>query len=68
LWNPYSVDVARLFTPISTLGIYYIIYATMKAITHFAGQYAIKVSYSKDRELLFVKRVNNFGMIEEDVY
>lgn len=49
LWNPYGVDVARLFTPISALGVYYIIYATMKSITTFAGQYAIKVSYSKDK-------------------
>ena len=49
LWNPYAVDVTRLFTPISALGVYYITYLTMKSITTFAGQYAIKVSYSKDK-------------------
>lgn len=63
LWNPYSVDVARLFTPISTLGVYYIIYATMKAITQFAGQYAIKVSYSKDRVFSYLFR--NFFSLRE---
>lgn len=40
----------------------------MKVITQVGGQYAIKVSYSKDKELLFVKRINNFGLVEEDVY
>jgi threonine/homoserine/homoserine lactone efflux protein len=43
------MDAARLFTPISAIGVYYIIYATMKIITHVSSQYAIKVSYSKDR-------------------
>lgn len=68
LWNANSMDVLRLFTPISTLGVFYIIMATMKLITQVGGQYALKVSYSKDKELLFVKRVNNFGGVEEDVY
>jgi len=40
----------------------------MRVITQVGGQYAVKVSYSKDKELLFVKRVNNFGTLEEDVY
>lgn len=40
----------------------------MKMITLYGGQYAIKVSYSKDKELLFVKRINNYFMVEEDVY
>nr|BAJ99754.1 predicted protein [Hordeum vulgare subsp. vulgare] len=68
LWSATHLDVARLFTPISTLGVFYIIQATMKLITQVGGQYAIKVSYSKDKELIFVKRVNNFGQVEEDVY
>lgn len=49
LWSPLSLDVARLFTPISTIGVFYIVYATMRTITQVGGQYAIKVSYSKDR-------------------
>ena len=52
LWNPLSVDASRLFTPISTLGVFYIVYSSMKLITQVGGQYAIKVSYSKDRVLL----------------
>lgn len=64
LWSATSIDVARLFTPISTLGVFYIISATMKLIAQVGGQYALKVSYSKDKELLFVKRVNNFGQVE----
>ena len=43
------MDASRLFTPISSIGVFYIIYATMKLITQVGGQYAIKVSYSKDR-------------------
>lgn len=49
LWSATHLDVARLFTPISTLGVFYIIQATMKLITQVGGQYAIKVSYSKDK-------------------
>lgn len=49
LWNANSIDVLRLFTPISTLGVFYIIMATMKLITQVGGQYALKVSYSKDK-------------------
>jgi hypothetical protein len=53
LWSPLSFDVARLFTPISTIGVFYIIYATMRAITTIGGQYALKVSYSKDKVTVF---------------
>lgn len=62
------MDAARLFTPISAIGVFYIIYGSMRVITQIGGQYAIKVSFSKDRELLFVKRINNYGFVEEDVY
>lgn len=51
LWSATHVDVARLFTPISTLGVFYLISATMKLITQVGGQYALKVSYSKDKVL-----------------
>lgn len=68
LWNPFAIDAVRLFTPISAVGVFYVVYATMKMITQYGGQYAIKVSYSKDKELLFVKRINNYFMVEEDVY
>jgi hypothetical protein len=44
-----GLDSARLFTPISAIGVFYIIYATMRTITTFGGQYALKVSYSKDK-------------------
>lgn len=48
-FSPYGMDVLRLFTPISTIGVFYIIYAMMRTITTIGGQYAIKVSYSKDK-------------------
>ena len=48
-FTPYGLDLVRLFTPISSLGVFYIIYATMRTITTVARQYAIKVSYSKDK-------------------
>lgn len=51
LFTPNSMDAVRLFTPISALGVFYIIVGTMKMITQVGGQYAIKVSYSKDRVL-----------------
>lgn len=51
LWNPYCMDALRLFTPISSLGVFYIIYSTMRVITQVTGQYAFKVSYSKDKVL-----------------
>ena len=48
-FNPTTMDAARLFTPISALGIYYIVFLTMRVIQQYGGQYAIKVSYSKDK-------------------
>ena len=49
LWAPASIDSLRLFTPISALGVFYVVMTTMRTITEVAGQYAFKVSYSKDR-------------------
>ena len=49
MWTPFGIDSLRLFTPISAVGVFYIVYATMKTITQVGGQYAIKVSYSKDK-------------------
>ena len=63
LWNANSIDVLRLFTPISTLGVFYIIMATMKLITQVGGQYALKVSYSKDKVLYILFR--NFSLSRE---
>lgn len=56
LWSATHIDVARLFTPISTLGVFYIVSATMKLITQVGGQYALKVSYSKDKVPSFRRR------------
>lgn len=67
-WSPFGIDAMRLFTPISTAGVFYIIYASMRTITTVGMQYAVKASFSKDKELLFVKRVTNYGTLEEDVY
>lgn len=50
------MDAARLFTPISAIGVFYIIYGSMRVITQIGGQYAIKVSFSKDRVLIIVFR------------
>ena len=47
--SPGYIDVLRLFTPISAIGVYYIVHSTMKAITQMTAQYALKVSYSKDK-------------------
>lgn len=63
LWNANSIDVLRLFTPISTLGVFYIIMATMKLITQVGGQYALKVSYSKDK--VFKALFRNFSLLRE---
>jgi hypothetical protein len=63
LWNANSIDVLRLFTPISTLGVFYIVMATMKLITQVGGQYALKVSYSKDKVFMFLFR--NFFLLRE---
>lgn len=49
LWAPLGIDSMRLFTPISMVGVFYIVYSTMRIITTVGGQYAIKVSYSKDK-------------------
>jgi len=51
LYSPLGFDSMRLFTPISAIGVYYILYATMRTITQVGMQYAVKVSYSKDRVL-----------------
>jgi len=59
------MDASRLFTPISAAGVYYIIYITMKLITQVGGQYAIKVSYSKDRVNIYL--LSNFFLLKESI-
>jgi len=59
------MDAARLFTPISAMGVFYIIYGSMRVITQIGGQYAIKVSYSKDKVILFLFR--NFFSSKESI-
>lgn len=49
LFSPYNIDILRLFTPISAMAIYYVIYWAMRSVHDVATQYAFKVSYSKDR-------------------
>ena len=48
-WSPFGIDAMRLFTPISTAGVFYIIYASMRTITTVGMQYAVKASFSKDK-------------------
>lgn len=57
------MDAARLFTPISAMGVFYIIYGSMRVITQIGGQYAIKVSYSKDKVLKTLFR--NYSLLRE---
>ena len=63
MWNPFALDSVRLFTPISSLGVFYIIYSSMRTITTVGGQYAVKVSYSKDK--VFFHWSRNFSSSKE---
>lgn len=47
--SPFQVDYLKLFTPVATVGVYYVLYSVMRMITEMGAQYAVKVSYSKDR-------------------
>jgi len=53
----------RLSIPITMGAAYYVVYALVNFSNHILSEYVAKVSYSKDKELLFVKRLDVHGLV-----
>lgn len=68
LVSPNTVDIMRLTLPIVAGASYYAVYIILNLTNCHLSDYIVKMSYSKDKELLFVKRVDLHGLIEEEVY
>lgn len=54
----------RLTIPIVAGASYYVVYVLVNFTNAHLSDYVVKMSYSKDKELLFVKRVDIHGLIE----
>lgn len=63
LCTPTSIDIARLTLPIVAGCSYYVVYALQNFVNAIANDYIVKMSYSKDKELLFVKRLDVYGLM-----
>lgn len=68
LCSPSLIDITRLTVPLAVGVGYYVVYALQNFINCAANDYIIKMSYSKDKELLFVKRIDVWGLVTEEVY
>jgi hypothetical protein len=68
LVSPTTVDILRLCIPIGMGAIAYTVYGLLNYTNSITSQYIVKMSYSKDKELIFVKRVDLHGVTYEEVY
>lgn len=68
LVSPTTVDILRLSIPIGVGAIAYTVYGLLNYTNSVTSQYVVKMSYSKDKELLFVKRIDLHGVTYEEVY
>jgi len=64
LVTPTTIDVIRLSVPITAGAAYYVVYALLNMVNAIANDYVVKMTYSKDKELLFVKRLDMHGLVE----
>lgn len=64
----FNWDINNLHIPITAISVMYAVMIAQK-FTNFAwADYVVKAQYSKDKELLFVTRVSNYGSTREEVY
>lgn len=65
LMSYWSIDSLKLAIPIGAVGAYYVVTTNWKCVHYYMGQYALKVSYSKDKELLFIEKMDGHGIVSE---
>lgn len=68
LVTPGTFDILRISIPVVAGSVFYGVYALVNHTNWILSEYVVKMSYSKDQELLFVKRVDMHGFLEEEVY
>ncbi len=73
--SPYAIDTYHVGVPIVGGASCYTVYLLMNLANKVADSYVVKMSYSKDKviahitkELIFVKKVDLHGLVEEEVY
>lgn len=66
--SPFNMDTWKLSVPIIGGVIAYSVFIVLNFTNVTTSQYAVKMSYNKDKELVFVKRIDLYGAVEEEVY
>lgn len=65
--NIFRLDRFRVLLLVCTFGVPAITFAILRMLTLATKPYIIKMSYSVDKELVFLKRVGTFGRLHEEV-
>lgn len=65
LVSPGSIDILRLGIPIALGSAYYVVYILLNFTNMITSEYVVKMSYSKDKELVFIKKVDLHGFLYE---
>ena len=63
--NLFRLDRFRVLILVGTLGVPAITFAIIRMLTLASKPYIVKMSYSLDKELVFLKRVGTFGRLQE---
>lgn len=66
--SPFNVDTYHVAVPFITGIAGYGVFLILNLVNRITSSYVVKMSYSKDKELVFVKRVDLHGAVEEEVY
>lgn len=65
--NIFRLDRFRVLLLIGTVGVPAIAFGILRMLTRITQCYIVKMSYSVDKELIFLKRVSTFGRLKEEV-
>lgn len=66
--SPATIDILRVGIPVGAGAVAYSVYGIINFINAITSQYITKMSYSKDKELVFIRRVDQHGILYEEVY
>lgn len=62
--NIFRLDRFRVLVLVGSVIIPGLTFAVLRLITRLTRQYIVKMSYSIDKELVFLKRVGTFGKLQ----
>lgn len=65
--NIFRLDRFRVLILVGTVGVPAIAFGLLRMLTRITQCYIVKMSYSVDKELIFLKRVGTLGRLREEV-